>query len=49
MRIIVAPKDEAEYHDWEDISSPADVIRDQCQVYESVKAWCQGMVIMLQV
>ena len=35
MRILVAPKDEAEYHTWEDLLSPAAVIRDQCQVYES--------------
>ena len=35
MRILVAPKDEAEYHTWGDITSPAAVIRKQCQLYKS--------------
>jgi len=34
MHILVAPKNEAEYHIWNDLSSPAAVIREQCQVYE---------------
>ena len=35
MRILVAPKDEAEYHTWEDIASTATIIREQCQEFKS--------------
>jgi len=37
MKIIVAPRDEREYHSWEDLASPAAVVREQCNTYSSDK------------